>query len=101
MNRLNAIIKKLKQYKPEKIILFGSSVRGEADEYSDLDIFIVKNTKLRFVRRLVEVGKLLGSKFGKIDVFVYTPKEFNEMRLNRNFFIEQILNEGKVIYEKK
>ena len=46
----------LDQYGPiEKIILFGSAARGDDDEYSDLDLILIKETSKRFVERLVEV----------------------------------------------
>jgi len=99
MNRIDKIVEKLKEYEPEKIILFGSAARGEADEYSDLDFLIIKETNLRFLRRLIEVGKIL-KEFSKVDVFVYTPKEFAEMKSRKNPFIEQALRNGRVVYEK-
>ena len=41
------------QYGPiETIILFGSYARGDTDEYSDLDLILVKETSKQFVERL-------------------------------------------------
>ena len=42
---IDLIIEDLKKYEPEKIILFGSFARGEIDEYSDIDLVIIKNEK--------------------------------------------------------
>ncbi|MEM2918348.1 MAG: nucleotidyltransferase domain-containing protein [Candidatus Altiarchaeota archaeon] len=100
MNKINAVVEKLKEYGAEKIILFGSAAKREIDEYSDLDFLMIKKTRLRFLRRLIEVGKIL-REFGKVDVFIYTPKEFEKMKEMRNPFIERALKEGKVVYEKK
>jgi predicted nucleotidyltransferase len=47
--RLEVIIEELKAYNPEKIILFGSSARGEEDEHSDIDLVIIKKTRDRFL----------------------------------------------------
>ena len=86
------------QYGPiEKIILFGSRASGEADEYSDLDLIIIKKTDQRFVRRLIEVPSLPVS----ADVFVYTPEEFETMKENENPFIMSALKNAKIIYEKQ
>jgi predicted nucleotidyltransferase len=35
--KLKTVLERLKEYQPDKIILFGSYARGETDEYSDLD----------------------------------------------------------------
>ena len=36
----------IKEYKPEKIILFGSKVRGDFDEESDIDILILIDSEV-------------------------------------------------------
>jgi len=93
------IVSALKEYDPERIIVFGSHARGEADEHSDLDIVIIKETKERFLDRLKTVYELVQPTFA-LDVLVYTPGEFAEMRKQSNPFIEMVLKEGVVIYEK-
>jgi predicted nucleotidyltransferase len=77
-----------------KIILFGSAARGGADEYSDLDLIIIKKTTDPFVKRLVDVPPLPV----RADVFVYTPEEFERMKENENPFIMSALESAKVIY---
>ena len=37
---LGELVAVLKSYDPERIILFGSRARGEADEYSDYDLIV-------------------------------------------------------------
>lgn len=95
---ISEIVKILvEQYGPvEKIILFGSAARGDADEYSDLDLIVIKHTDMPFVRRLVEVPPLPVH----ADVFVYTPEEFERMKENENSFIMSALQSAKIIYEK-
>ncbi|NWG32626.1 MAG: nucleotidyltransferase domain-containing protein [Rhodocyclaceae bacterium] len=101
MDRIKKVVECIKRYNPEKIILFGSYARGEMDEYSDLDFVVIKKTQKRFIRRLIDVAQLIDSELGKVDVFVYTPQEFKRMIEGKSAFIEQILKEGKVLYEKK
>ena len=87
----------LEQYGPiEKIILFGSYARGDTDEYSDLDLILVKQTSKRFVERLAEVPLLPVH----ADVFVYTPEEFEQMKEDENPFLMSALEGAKVIYER-
>lgn len=101
MNRMEKVVECIKKYEPEKIILFGSQVRGEADEHSDLDFVVIKKTDKRFLERMIEVAKLIDDELGQVDVFVYTPEEFQRMVKWGNPFIENVLREGKVVYEKK
>jgi len=97
---MKLIINDLKPYNPERIILFGSAGRGEADEYSDIDLVVIKETKKRFIKRLAEVVTYIRPSLCPVDIFVYTKGEFEEMKKNLNPFIEQVLKNGKVIYEK-
>ncbi|MEW5768560.1 MAG: nucleotidyltransferase domain-containing protein [bacterium] len=101
MNNIERVIECIKKYKPEKVIFFGSYARGEIDEYSDLDFVVIKKTKKRFIRRLIEVAKLIDNDLGQVDVFVYTPEEFQRMVEWENPFIENVLKEGRVVYERK
>lgn len=99
MDKVKKIVDCLIRYDPERIILFGSYARGEADEYSDLDVVVIKQTEQRFLERLIEAARCLDNDLGKVDVFVYTWEEFEEMKQSGNPFIEQVLAEGIVIYE--
>ncbi len=41
---LERLVDLLKKYEPEKIILFGSRARGDADAFSDYDVLLIKRT---------------------------------------------------------
>jgi predicted nucleotidyltransferase len=99
--KIRWIIEDLKPYRPEKIILFGSLAKGDSDQYSDIDIVVIKRTNKKFFERIEEVDNYLREEFqGKIDIFVYTPEEFTQMKEEENPFIANVLENGKVIYEK-
>jgi predicted nucleotidyltransferase len=87
-------------YNPEKIILFGSFANGNPDENSDLDLFIIKDTKLSRPERTVQVRKLLYGARIPIDLIVYTPKEIEESKENRFSFVHEVLKTGKTLYEQ-
>jgi predicted nucleotidyltransferase len=93
------IIASLEEYDPQRVILFGSWARGDEDEYSDLDLVIIKETQERFLDRLEKVYELVKPTFA-MDVLVYTPQEFAEMQERENPFIEVVMKEGVVIYER-
>ena len=93
----------IKNYQPEKIILFGSVVAGEMRKDSDLDFVLIKETKKRFYDRIGEALKIVRSITPKppIDFLVYTPYEFEEMTTNNYFVRNEITKKGKVLYERK
>ncbi len=89
------------QYEPERVILFGSMAHETVQEWSDLDLVIVKETSLPFLQRLKEVALLCRAPVG-VDYLVYTPSEFAEMAAEKNpFILEEVIRRGKVLYERK
>lgn len=88
------------RYKPEKIILFGSRIWGEADEESDLDILIIKETDKREVERIREVSRLLRPRLLPVDILVKTPQEIQHRLAVGDEFIREVLERGKVVYER-
>jgi len=98
---IDRVVNDLMAYQPERIILFGSAARGDTDEYSDIDLIVVKNTDQRFVQRLVDAALLISRDISvNVDVLVYTPAELAAMIEAGNPFIQQALQESKVLYEK-
>ncbi len=85
------------KYKPEKIILFGSAVKGQMTSDSDLDFLIIKDDKKKFHDRVVEVYKLV-EKDMAADFIVYTPDEILDRLTAGDPFIKSIFSEGKVLY---
>ena len=84
---------------PEKVILFGTLATGRINEWSDIDLVVVEQTELSFFERLRRIRKLLQPRVG-IDVMVYTPAEFNQLSSERPFFRDEIVEKGKVVYER-
>jgi predicted nucleotidyltransferase len=97
--RIKKIVNALKPYDPERVILFGSAARGDADAHSDIDIVVIKETSARFLDRLGRVYALIDGNFA-FDALVYTPKEFAEMQARENPFVERVVREGVTIYER-
>ena len=105
---LDNLIVSLKPSDPYKIILFGSYARGNQDENSDIDVMVVldnnhvsKTYKERlekkvFIRNLVlEINRKI-----PLDILVYSKEELDIIKKHGNYFIDEIENTGKIIYEK-
>jgi predicted nucleotidyltransferase len=84
----DALLQALRSYRPQRIILFGSAARGDADAASDVDLLVIKEA----MARLCPAGI-------RADILVYTPKEIEAMLEEENPFITQALRNGKVVYE--
>ena len=70
----------LQKGNPEKIYLFGSYARKEETETSDIDLFIIEETKLPKQKRSPRYYVSLKGLFPRKDIIVWTPKEFNEWK---------------------
>lgn len=99
---INQIVETLKaDYKPEKIVLFGSCAWGKVTRNSDIDMLIVKDTAAPYGERWLEVGRLTRglNKTIPFEPIILTPQEL-KCELNRNLFLQEVLGKGKVLYEK-
>jgi predicted nucleotidyltransferase len=89
----------LEHASPEKVILFGSLAQDEVEAWSDIDLVVIRPTEDRFLDRTKEMLRLLKPRVG-LDVLVYTPKEFDQLCRKRAFFRQEILQKGRVLYER-
>ena len=94
------IAKIISGYHPEKIILFGSYAIGKATENSDLDLMVIKDTDVPRPQRTFQVRKMLYGAMIPIDLIVYTPDEIAEDIDNKFSFVSEVLNTGKILYER-
>ena len=87
----------LHECQPEKVVLFGSRVTGEADEESDLDVIVVSKVfeQIPFIRRMAFMLKKV--RFTKhIDFLCYAPAEFERIR-RTSAVLQDALQYGEVI----
>jgi len=90
----------IEEYKPEKIVLFGSLATGRVREWSDIDLLIIKETSTRRLYRRAEALKGIERNV-PIDVIILTTGEVRLLRNESSFFIKDIFEKGSVLYEKE
>jgi predicted nucleotidyltransferase len=96
------IVKRVAEnYKPERIILFGSFARGEEREDSDIDLLVIKKSEKKRPFRVKEVFEAVRGidRDHTLDPIVYTPDELARRVSLGDYFIKKVLDEGKVMYE--
>lgn len=91
--RLASLIKEIKPIS-RKIILFGSSSRGEDAEESDIDLFVMTRNKEEIMKKIKDSG------LKNIQPIIKTPHEFSELKHQDSYFYHEI-DRGVILYEEK
>ncbi len=87
-----------REFRPERVLLFGSHVRGTATPDSDVDLLIVLPFQGKSVRTSVNIRLKLRPPF-PVDLLVRTPEQMRERLAMGDDFMREILQEGIVLYE--
>ena len=99
--RLNEVAKRLVEaFDPQRIILFGSHACGQASPDSDVDLLIVMESDERPAARASRVSRLLRPRPFPMDLLVRTPREIKRRLEMEDQFIREILENGRVLYER-
>lgn len=85
------------KYHPQKILLFGSAAYGKAGPDSDVDLMIIMDTKGPAWEKAVEISTYIRHDF-PIDIIVKTPREVKQRIALGDYFIQEIVEKGKVLY---
>jgi len=86
------------EFKPERIVLFGSYASGKPTPDSDVDLLIVMPFEGRSVEQSVEMRLKLRPPF-PVDLIVRTPETVRQRLEMGDTFMRDILRSGKVLYE--
>jgi predicted nucleotidyltransferase len=84
-----------------RAFVYGSAARGESDGCSDVDLILVRDTKLEFFDRIREVFDLVFA-IPRADILIYTPRELDRMlRGPGRFFLKKVIQEAVEIEGKQ
>lgn len=95
VRKMAALIKR--DFNAKEVVLFGSYAHGSAGTDSDVDLFVIVETKLRHTQIASAIGLRLYSQFGSpfpIDIMVRTPKQVAERISIGDSFVTDIINSG-------
>ena len=84
-----ALPKLIKEFKPERVIIFGSRVRGTANKESDIDIIVISSyfANSPFLGRMPLVLRKVP--FPKhVDYICYTPEEYDRIKNESSLIID-------------
>lgn len=97
----SAIERIVAEIRPEKVVLFGSYAYGEPTPGSDVDLLIILETDAPSKERSWTVSRLLLPRPFPVDILVKTPQEVERALVQGDLFMHEILERGKVLYERR
>jgi predicted nucleotidyltransferase len=86
------------EFRPQRIIMFGSYAYGTPAEYSDLDLLVIMQYVGSGLRKAVEILNRVNPRI-PVDLVVRTPEEIQQRIKANDFFLAEILSRGRVLYE--
>lgn len=86
------------EFQPDKIILFGSYAYGNPQDDSDIDLLVILPYQGNGLHKTWEILNKIQPKFA-VDLLVKTPVEIDQRLAWNDFFLNEILEKGKVLYE--
>ena len=102
---IKQLVERIRQFDPEKIILFGSYAYGTPGENSDVDLFVVKNVRKEDIRDLrLSIRKhlrdIIYNQKVPVDLLLDSQENVNErIRLGDSIY-EEIMSKGRTVYAK-
>jgi len=85
-------------FQPHSIILFGSYGYGKPMENSDVDLLIILPYAEQNAFKSWEILNKANPKF-PVDIMVRTPQQIQQRIELNDFFIKEIIEKGKVLYD--
>jgi len=93
----------VREVDPQRILLFGSRARGEANEQSDVDLLVVEREPFGQNRsrrqEAARIWRCLSEFRIPTDILVYSVGEIDLWKDSSYHVVGRALKEGKVLYE--
>ncbi|MFX0202210.1 MAG: nucleotidyltransferase domain-containing protein [Candidatus Hodarchaeota archaeon] len=93
---VNEIVHK---FDPLRVILFGSYASDKTSPDSDVDLLVIMDFKGRSQLQALKIRKEIQRSF-PLDLIVRKPSEINQRLAEGDFFLKEVLKDGKILYER-
>lgn len=90
----------LQTVQPERVLLFGSSARGEPTKDSDLDVLVIVKGPVHRRALTQEIYRSLYGIITPVDIVVATVQDIQQYGESVGSILRPALREGKVLYER-
>jgi predicted nucleotidyltransferase len=99
MKEINDLTSQIaREFRPDRIILFGSYAYGQPGKDSDVDILVVLPFKGKPVRKAIEIRNKVNAGV-PLDLIVRTPEQLAERLAQNDWFMRDIVERGHTLYE--
>src|SRR3982074_399788 len=88
------------RFQPDKIILFGSYAYGKPHEESDVDLLVIMRTR-NAIDQSIRILTVFEERPFSLDLIVRTPWQIERGLKDDNWFLREIIEKGKVLYEAR
>src|SRR5713226_5620638 len=86
-----------REFRPQKIILFGSYAYGRPTADSDVDLMVIMPLKGGPIDKAIEISSRLDHRF-PIDLLVRSPQEVKRRLAWNDFFLREVTEKGNLHY---
>lgn len=98
--QIQHVIKQItNHFRPEKSILFGSYAYGMPGRDSDVDLLVIMKHTGPAKKQAVKILQAIDYHF-PLDLIVRSPQQISRRIKAGDFFLNEIMEKGKVLYEK-
>ena len=87
------------EFRPSRVVLFGSWASGEAQRDSDIDLLVVTDSDEPLDRRMARASRVLRGVPVPVDVLVFTPAEVERYRAWLGHTVAIALRSGRPVYD--
>lgn len=99
MDRIESLSKRIaEEFRPERIILFGSYAYGKPTQDSDVDLLVIMPFRGRSVYKAAEILTRIHPRF-PVDILVRTRAQVRKRVAMDDWFMQEIVSQGRVLYE--
>jgi predicted nucleotidyltransferase len=96
---IQALVRRIAdEFRPNKIILFGSHAYGRPMPDSDVDLLVLMPYRGNAARVAGEILLRADPSFA-VDILVRSPREVRQRYRMRDWFMREIIDRGKTVYE--
>jgi predicted nucleotidyltransferase len=98
LSAIRRFVRKIaERFHPDKIILFGSYAYGQPHAESDVDLLVIMATR-NAIDQAIRIDLAFERPFS-LDIHVRTPYQIKQSLKEGDWFVREVMEKGKVLYE--